>query len=36
MIQDQYIILGMTIYAVVLAFLIGAIANSVRNNKDKD
>jgi hypothetical protein len=36
MTQDQYIILGMIIYAVVLAFLIGAIADNVRNNKDKE
>ncbi len=35
MTQDQYIILGMIIYALVLAFLIGAIASNVRNS-DKE
>jgi predicted Kef-type K+ transport protein len=35
MTTNDYIILGMIIYAVVLAFLIGAIADNVRNS-DKE
>jgi hypothetical protein len=34
MTQDQWLFLGCIVYAVVLAFSIGAIANNVRSNKD--
>jgi hypothetical protein len=33
---NEWLVLGIAGYCLVLAFLIGAIANNVRNNKDKE